>query len=1180
VAKHSVASKAPASGDLAPSVPTAESAPSATAPDRPRGRRVRRRWLALLVGLLAIGAVVALQVPQWLFPAPTKTVWQEITAGIQDGTVPKQTALQAFAYVYKVNIPGVTVPQGRDDSDKPTSGSGVMRWVQANWDGLTPDQQAVINRYLVTDPSYKKIEASQAPGATTSPAAVTSGGAAKPEFRLLSIPKYSPINLTMAPDSPPDLSNAMAVDLAADIARLGPELGMPVITPGSLALPNIELIMSDVDGAGALLETHATMLFGHYEPCEVTAYKNAWQNEQVTGSGGISDALHAEITHEAVHCYQRVIWGSLATANQIPSWIVEGTALYLAAMDTGITEPMVPSTWRNHYLTPEQPLTDRSYDAIGYYSLLTHEGRGLWGLMRPAWQAAAAATTGPERSNAFIAVLNGDGPDIRNNWAASYLREGSWNDPWVMYGPGLPADAKVIRHDAKAEPAPGQTGSLLARSNTVLNVSASSGEVVTVTTDGLASVHDNSGNFAVAFQTQSFCTVAGGCVCPQGTLLQGKDVTSLKLTIPFVAAFNAPSGGSTYSIVANKLDDLCKRAATPAPKSSGPSKPCGTSCTSSNGDPHMLTVSQQNYAFQAAGEFTLLRSTDGSVDIQARQEPYKTSGHVSINTAIAAKAGSHRVGVYVTDAGLQPRVNGAIVDLSAGPKDLGGGALISAIGNGFEIDFPDGTKVWALSVGQYGINVQIRPSDGLKASGVGLLGAVIPGGMGLPALPDGTRLPAATDAQQRHNVLYGQFADAWRVTDSTTLFDYDSGKSTASYTDKSYPADTKDLALTDLTSDQQAAGNSACSAITDAGLHDNCVFDVGVTGQTGFADGYGATQTFYDSGIVAPTVSTAPATPAPSVVSGAVTVTGATGLGGYAIGPDNTVYLSVQTGTNKYSLISFDPKAGTILKQVDVPRETSVHYAAGSVWLPGLKTDATGDSCSITRFDAGTLTELATIPVPCTAFYTAGPIASDGAAIWFVDDSKYDSSTNKGGVIARIDPQTNAPGASVPLPSENGYLADSQGAVFYSDSKQNYYRLTTGSTTLDSLGTLSSGALPAGTGLWVQSSGGKSAQYVTQAGAPQATLQIDGGLLGGDASAAYIEVGGYNAAGVSENQLWRYPIDGSTPTQIASAPMIDGSPLDYSGSPLLISNANGVLKIWTINNGTTPPVLLQWTPLH
>ncbi len=106
----------------------------------------------------------------------------------------------------------------------------------------------------------------------------------------------------------------------------------------------------------------------------------------------------------------------------------------------------------------------------------------------------------------------------------------------------------------------------------------------------------------------------------------------------------------------------------------------------------------------------------------------------------------------------------------------------------------------------------------------------------MPALPDGTRLPAAIDAAHRNQVVYGQFADAWRLTDSTTLFDYDSGKSTASYTIKPYPTNPKYASVADLSADQVSAGNSACSAITDTELHDDCVFDVGVTGQAGFAD--------------------------------------------------------------------------------------------------------------------------------------------------------------------------------------------------------------------------------------------------------------------------------------------------------------------------------------------------------
>ena len=86
--------------------------------------------------------------------------------------------------------------------------------------------------------------------------------------------------------------------------------------------------------------------------------------------------------------------------------------------------------------------------------------------MLPAWQAAAGS---PQVSDAFIAVLHGDDPDVRNNWAESYLREDGWGNPWIAYGFGLPADAQVVQHPAEATADPGWQGSLLSRSNTVLD---------------------------------------------------------------------------------------------------------------------------------------------------------------------------------------------------------------------------------------------------------------------------------------------------------------------------------------------------------------------------------------------------------------------------------------------------------------------------------------------------------------------------------------------------------------------------------------------------------------------------------------------------------------------------------------------------------------------------------------
>jgi hypothetical protein len=72
-----------------------------------------------------------------------------------------------------------------------------------------------------------------------------------------------------------------------------------------------------------------------------------------------------------------------------------------------------------------------------------------------------------------------------------------------------------------------------------------------------------------------------------------------------------------------------------------------------NGDPHVHTVDGKRYDFQAVGEFTLLRDREG-MEIQARHWPVETAmpitdsytglkSCVSVNTAVAARVGSHRI---------------------------------------------------------------------------------------------------------------------------------------------------------------------------------------------------------------------------------------------------------------------------------------------------------------------------------------------------------------------------------------------------------------------------------------------------------------------------------------------------------------------------------------------------------
>src|SRR5262249_42231633 len=134
----------------------------------------------------------------------------------------------------------------------------------------------------------------------------------------------------------------------------------------------------------------------------------------------------------------------------------------------------------------------------------------------------------------------------------------------------------------------------------------------------------------------------------------------------------------------------------------------------------------------------------------------------------------------------------------------------------------------------WGINALIQPSDELRGSGVGLLGPITPGGMGVPALPDGSQLPAAPDKPTRNSILYGRFADAWRVTDASTLFDYDAGKTTASFTDRNFPTDVQLAALDSLPASATGPAAAACAPITDPDLNADCEFDVAATGDAGF----------------------------------------------------------------------------------------------------------------------------------------------------------------------------------------------------------------------------------------------------------------------------------------------------------------------------------------------------------
>ena len=288
----------------------------------------------------------------------------------------------------------------------------------------------------------------------------------------------------------------------------------------------------------------------------------------------------------------------------------------------------------------------------------------------------------------------------------------------------------------------------------------------------------------------------------------------------------------------------------------------GAPITAANeGDPHITTVDGVHYDFQGAGEFVALRDSQG-FEIQTRQTPIPTAAPVanaytglatcvSLNTAVAARVGPRRV-TYQPNlrgdpdpSGLQLRVDGVLTTLPANGLDLGAGGRVikSAAGPGvIEIDFPDGSSVtvsptWWEGQSTWYLNVLVfRPR-----AKEGIMGAVAPGSW-LPALANGTSLgPWPAAISRRYADLYQTFADSWRVTNATSLFDYAPGTSTATFTVPNWPAQNSACVVPKRKAGKPMALSLAQRLgreIVGKNRNADCVFDMAITGEPGFVNSY------------------------------------------------------------------------------------------------------------------------------------------------------------------------------------------------------------------------------------------------------------------------------------------------------------------------------------------------------
>lgn len=540
--------------------------------------------------------------------------------------------------------------------------------------------------------------------------------------------------------------------------------------------------------------------------------------------------------HELFHCAERVM--NPDSFSGAP-WLIEGSATFAAEYlyhDTyHVNDHILPTNW---FTNTSEPLNVASYHAWALFETY-HQAYPTADVFGTITNMVAMP---PTTSTADLVGQGGMGASaFPNLWTSASYRASSFDDkPWEFAWPGTdPAHGKTDNvvdlpdgHGIGDYVVDGQPN--FVHQNLLLPIAAEVGLIGVIAHEGPMMTRSGDTTLTIPEGRLTwFCTQQDMCPCPPDS---APVADLLPMSSPMPISMATVLSMPYVEVRARKWEPDKDCGPSPPPSPSSPSSSPASSPSSSpasggsaiisgsaNGDPHMTTLNGLHYEFMSLGEFVTTKDPSGNMVVQERNQ---STGYGATIGAVAIGSGQRRAtftaGEMSPDGKVTVRLDGkpttaktfSIGDVEVTPN----GSTRSWVAT-----WPDGSTIAISWNFGFFVKASLTRDRAKKVSGV--LGTYADNFLGDLALPDGTQAPPDDN--------YKQFADAWLVTDHTTLFDYEAGQTTATFrsahplTIVSRPSNSTILLCT-TTLGKQATSDEV----------DSCEFDVTATGSKTFADTY------------------------------------------------------------------------------------------------------------------------------------------------------------------------------------------------------------------------------------------------------------------------------------------------------------------------------------------------------